>query len=287
MVTLADEQDYVRVLYYGRFGTGKTTDMAYMAHSGPVQWIRADKGLKVRPLKDLGIPVQNIEPRDELRPESLEGLLEDWRGQLHDHPGSLAGIVLDTVTELVARRIEVAADVSWRDYLTRCGKQHVEPDPAIRYRAADDTREWYGVVTQEMSRLVRHMTDLPWHVAIAAQIRSDVDKATGLTQYGPAANPAVAAGMIGYCDLVIETEAEGYWHDKPDEQVFVGHPRPRPGHEGKDRFHALPRFLAIPTFDRVLGYVAGTLDFRTDPVQERYRAFRQFQAARKAKEDEL
>jgi hypothetical protein len=286
MATLDEEIEYVKVLYWGAYGSGKTTDMAYMAHAGPIEWIRADKGLKARPLRDLGVPVDRITPHDELRPDALERMLEDWRGALHDKPGSIAGICLDTATELIARRIEVQADLAWRDYVTRSKKQHTEVDRTMRY-AAGDSRDWYQPVTQEITRLIRHMTDLPWHVAISCQTRRDVDKDTGHVQYGPAANPAVQSNLIGYCDLVIETAAEGLWHDHPDDEVFAGYPRPRPGREGKDRFHALPRILAMPTFDRVLGYVRGDLDFRTDPVQERYREFRKLEDERKAKEDEL
>ena len=283
MATLADEQEYVKCLYWGDFGTGKTTDMAFMAHLGRVKWLRVDKGLKARPLRDLGVPVKNIEPVDELRPELLENYLEDWRGALTDEPGCMAGVVLDTATELVARRIEIQADHSWQLYLARCRKQHTEPDPLLRYNAADDTRDWYQSVTQEMSRLIRHMTDLPWHVAIAAQTRRDVDKNSGLVTYGPAANPAVVAPLIGYCDLVIETANEGSWHDESGEDCFVGHPRPRDGRQGKDRFHALPRILVMPTFDRVLGYVRGELDFKTDPVQQRYHEL----LKQRKKDDEL
>src|ERR1700747_284696 len=153
MATLADEQEYVKVLYYGRFGTGKTTDLAFMAHAGPVEWIRADKGLKAGPLRQLGVPVDQITPHDELRPEVLEKMLEDWRGQLHDKPGSIAGACLDTITELIARRTEVRVHSAWRAYRNKCKKQHVEPDRSLRYKAVEDTRDLYQPVTQELTRL--------------------------------------------------------------------------------------------------------------------------------------
>jgi|SRR5580692_1198038 hypothetical protein len=284
MGSLGDEQEYAKVLYWGDFGTGKTTDMAYLAKLGQVEWLRVDKGLKPGPLRRLGLPVDNIRPHDELEPHALEEMLEGWRGTLHDEPDSIAGICLDTATELVARRIEVQADLSWRDYLAKCRKQHVEPDQSLRYNAADNTMDWYQPVTQELTRLIRHMTDLPWHVGIAAQIRRDVDKTSGHVQYGPQVNPAVRGSLIGYCDLVIETVADGQWADDAGGDVYIGYPRPRPGREGKDRFGALPRILVSPTMDRVIGYIRGELDFKTDPLQERYR---ETVRLRKAQEDEL
>jgi hypothetical protein len=285
MTTLADEDEFVRVLYWGNFGTGKTTDMAYLARSGPVKWIRTDKGLKPGPLRRMGVPVENIKPCDELRPDMLLKTVDEWAGELNDKPGSIAGVVLDTATDMIQRRLEDQADSAWKAYVQKCRKQHTEPDRSLRYSAVDDTREWYGTITQEMSRLVRRMTDLPWHVAISAQIRRDVDKDTGHVQYGPAANPAVGGLLVGYCDLVIETQADGQYEDGAD--CFIGHPKPRPGREGKDRFGVLPRILVTPTIDRVIAYVHGDLDFRTDPVQLRYRELIGVRKARQATEDEL
>lgn len=284
MATLADEQEYVKVLYWGHYGSGKTTDLAHLSLLGPVEWVRVDKGLKAGPLRRLGLPLDNLRPHDEIDPASLEKMLEEWRAILIDKPGSIAGICLDTATELVSRRIEFQADQSWREYVAKCRKQHVEPDRAKRYSAVDDTRDWYQPVTQELTRLIRHMTDLPWHVGIACQVRRDVDRDSGSTIYGPAVNPAVQGNLIGYCDLVIETQADGRYRDGDKEDVFVGYPRPRPGREGKDRFGVLPRILVTPTFDRVIAYVKGDLDFATDPVQARYR---ELLKSRKEDEDEL
>lgn len=286
-MTLADESEYIKILYWGAYGSGKTTSMAYLAHLGAVKWIRADKGLKARPLRELGVPVDLIDPVDELRPAHLEKLIENWRGELHDKPGSIAGVVLDTATELIARRVEVYTDQAWEAYKAQSRKNRTAIDMTLRYSAAD-TRDIYQPVTQEISRLIRHLIDLPLHVAISAQTRRDVDEKSGHVQYGPAANPAVRGPLIGYCDIVIETKAEDFYEDGNEEQVIAGYPYAQDGREGKDRLAALPRILVTPTMDRVVAYVRGELDFRTDPVQARYRELIKVRKARaKAEEDEL
>jgi len=287
MPTLAEEQEYVKALYWGAYGSGKTTDAAYLAHSGVVKWIRADKGLKARPLRQLGVPVERIEPIDELNPDVLARAVEKWRGQLHDTPGCIAGVVIDTATELIARRVEHYTDQAWEAYKAKSRKQHTEIDHSQRFSSADNY-ELYQPVTQEVGRLVRHIVDLPCHAAFLTQTRRDVDKDTCHTQYGPAANPAVQGALIGYCDIVIETQLDGQYEDGDEEDAFVGYPRPRFGREGKDRFHALPRILVTPTMDRVIAYVRGELDYKTDPVQLRYRETLKIRQAQEKREaDEL
>lgn len=286
MVSLADEDQFVKVLYWGAYGSGKTTSMAYLANLGPVKWVRADKGLKAGPLRKLGIDVANIDLVDELRPAHLERQVEEWLGLLHDTPGSLAGVAVDTVTEFIARRVEVYTDQAWETYKGVMRKTHQEIDPTKRFTAAD-TRDIYQPVTQEVSRLVRHIVDLPCHVAFAAQTRRDVDENSGHVQYGPAANPAVQGNLIGYCDLVIETKEAGSYSDGDEETIILGYPRPREGREGKDRYGVMPRILVTPTMDRVIGYVRGDLDFKTDPVQARYRELDKARRAQQAKDDEL
>lgn len=286
MASLADEDQFVKVLFWGAYGSGKTTSMAYLANLGLVKWVRADKGLKAGPLRKLGVDVNNIEPVDELRPSHLERRVEEWLGLLHDNPGSLAGVVVDTVTEFIARRVEVYTDQAWETYKGAMRSSHQEIDPTKRFTAAD-TRDIYQPVTQEVSRLVRHIVDLPCHVAFSAQTRRDVDEGSGHVQYGPAANPAVQGNLIGYCDLVIETKQEGDYEDGDGEAVIVGFPRPREGREGKDRYGVMPRILVTPTMDRVIAYVKGDLDFKTDPIQTRYRELVKTRRARQQAEDEL
>lgn len=288
-MALSDEKEFAKVLYWGNYGSGKTTAMASLAELGMVHWVRIDKGLKAGPLRRMGIPVTNIEPIDDLNPSSLENTVEEWRGNLHDNKDAFAGVCFDTITALIERRVEVYTDEAWKEYLARSKRNHTEVDRALRYRAAD-TGDIYQPVTQEVGRLVRAITDLECHVAFAAQIRKDIDKVGGTseTQFGPAASPAIRGQLIGYCDVVIETAMDGSYEDDEEAGAFVGYPRPRAGREGKDRFGALPRILVNPTMPRIIRYINGELDFRTDPDQLRYKDTLKARADRqKHEEDDL
>lgn len=269
MATLDEEDGKIAVLYYGEYGTGKTTALAHMANVGVTKYIRTDKGLKARPLRQLGVDTSRIEPVDSFSPISLERMADEWRELLEADPSALAGVVIDTVTEWVGRRIEVYVDKDWDRYQTRQRRGKEEIDELMRYTSGDGQDQFKGV-TQEGRRLVRSLYDLPCHLGLGCQMRRDVDKDTGLTRYGPAVNPAFQGDLIGYADFVIRIVQEGTWPD--GRPLVVGYPRPSATHVGKDRYSVLPSRLADPVFTRVLAYSNGTLTKDTDEVQAEYRA---------------
>lgn len=262
MATLDDDDDFVSVMYYGSYGTGKTTALAKMAELGTVKYIRSDRGIKARPLRRLGVPTERIEPVDQFDPISLERTVDEWRELLSADPSAIAGVVLDTATELVARRIEVYVDRDWKNARTRAKRDHLELDRLDRY-VTGDGREQYKGVTQELRRITRHLSDLPCHLGIAAQVREE-----GGVQM-PDISPALRGDMIGYVDFVIRLQQEGTWPD--GRALVVGYPKPDEYHVGKDRDGVLPSRLADPTFPRLLAYVRGILDKDTDQVQAAYR----------------
>lgn len=270
--TLADDvqQEFINVLYYGTNGTGKTTDLAYMAHLGPVEYIRADRSVRKRPLTQLGVPISNIRPIDVLDTEAIVKKIHakgGWREQLADDPNAFAGIVIDTATELIARRLEAIIDAEWPKIVATAKRNHEDPDPDKRYFAS---RDYYQPITQEMRRITRQLRDLPCHVGISAQIRRDTDENSGHLEIGPAVNPAFSGDLMAYMDFVIRTGADGYWPGT-DETIYVGYPRHEGVYAGKDREHVLPSRLVEPTFDRIVAYCNGTLTKETDPRQAQYR----------------
>lgn len=265
------------VLWWGPPGSGKTTDLAYMAQGGPVAYVRADRSVRVRPLRALGVNTANIEPINELDTEKLvEMVYSDFMQRLEEDPGSLFGVGVDTVTELIARRMEAIVDDEWDTIKRAAARQSREPDKSKRFFV---DRDYWQPITQEMRRIVRHLKDLNCHLGITAQTRRDTDKDSGTLNIGPAVNPAFQPDLLAYMDFSIRTATNGYWQDG-EEQVFLGYPKQEGVYLGKDREHVLPRILVNPTFDRVLAYAEGTLDSKTDPVQQ---AYRELLAERKAK----
>lgn len=270
--TLADDtqQEFINVLYYGPNGTGKTTNLAHLAHLGPVEYIRADRSVRKRPLTQLGVPIANIHPIDVLDTEAIVKKIHakgGWREQLADDPHAFAGIVIDTATELIKRRLEQIVDDEWPKIVAQAKRNHEEPDKTKRYFVS---RDYYQPITQEMRRVTRQLRDLPCHVGISAQVRRDTDENSGHLEIGPDVNPAFTGDLQAYMDFVIRTGADGFWPDT-DETIFVGYPRHMDVYVGKDREHVLPSRLVEPTMDRVIAYVNGTLTKETDPRQAQYR----------------
>lgn len=263
MATLGDDPEFVHVLFYGSYGTGKTTSLATMAHEGTIKYVRADRGVRKRPLANLGIPIDNIEPIDQLDPISLGKTIEEWRAMLADkQEGAPFGVCFDTMTEWVARRIELYVDRDWKTHVATSKKNHTDIDRLDRYTSGD-VRDQYLGVTQEGRRVIRHLYDLPCHLGIAAQQRIDAGKLT------PDISPALRGDVIGYMDYVIRLEQDGEWPD--GRPLVVGYPKPDASQVAKDRDGILPRKFADPTFLRLHAYAKGELEYHTDPVQLAYK----------------
>lgn len=232
--TLSEEKQYVNILYYGEPGVGKTTALAAMATMGKTIFVDAESGLKAGPLKRLGIPVENIVPRRVVSYAALDALYHEMNDRLTDDPGSIAGVVLDSLSEIQRTILEQDAknplELSQRDY---------------------------GVNTQELRLLIRHFRDLPCHVGFTTHVRRDQDEDDGTVRYGPSLTPAVGGDLLGYVDLVcyLRMLPRAGGGEEPD---VVGMFRPWGKYKAKDRFGALPPMLYDPSFDRVAAYVDGT-----------------------------
>lgn len=271
-ITLAEDpqQEYWNILWYGLNGTGKTTDLAHMAKLGRVPFIRADRSVRKRPLQKLGIPLDNIELIDELDTEKIRLLSYEFRDRLAADPTSIAGVCIDTATELIARRLEQIVDAEWAK-LTPAQQQLAKRKDITKRYFVD--RDYYQPITQEMRRVVRHYVDLPCHFGISAQVRRDVDESDGHVQVGPSVNPAFQPDLLAYMDFVVRTDEDGMWPGT-DEQIFVGYPRKMGKYLGKDRDHVLPSRIVEPTFDRIIAYATGALDKDHDERQIKYREAR-------------
>lgn len=275
---LSDQEEFINALYYGDGGTGKTTDLAAMANLGPIIYINAEAGLKARPLKKLGVKIENIrvwpEPGQAITFETLEDLHLELLDELVPTPGApkaktekknpVIGVAMDSVTEIYKKLLdrEVARAVLKAD---NAGK---ERDP-YRVELAD-----YGIMTEQMRKLIRRFRDLPCHFAMAALSRREQDD-DGAVTYQPAITPALQNDLIGWVDLVCVTSMDQVGEDEQYKGLFRAHSKYR----GKDRLGALPKFLIDPTFDRIVGYVNDTLTTDKDPVQIKAKEAREALAA--------
>lgn len=254
---LSDVREPVNALFYGDGGTGKTTASLAMAHGGKVLAANAESGIKARALAKLGIPIENIEvfpePGQELTFELLE---QEWKRvyeALNEDPNAYAGVVMDSITEIYKALLDnvVSSAVVRAD---RAGKDR---DPFFIDRAD------YGVMTEQVRKLIRRFRDLPCHFAVTALSRREQDD-DGSVVYQPAVTPALQNDLVGWMDLVCVTSVVMVEGEEEHRGLF----RPHAKFRGKDRLGALPKWLVDPTFDRLVKYANGELSVDDDPVMQ-------------------
>lgn len=250
--TLADEQEFYRILWYGDPGNGKTTAIASAAKLGKVIYIDAENGLKAKALRKHGIPVENIEPHRDVSYTGLERLHRNVLERLHEGENIFA-VAWDTTTKTQAFQLEGVVEGA-AVKAQRIGKEKTE---------FDAWQDDYGTVSSMMRKLLRKFHGLPCHLLVGAHQRRDVDEETSTVSIGPAMSPAIAQDFNGYMDCVIHCRVEMFG----DDEEFSGLTRPRGRFVAKDRFGLLPPVLIDPTFDRVAGYLDERIDREKDAKQ--------------------
>lgn len=262
---LSDADDFVSQLYMGPQKSGKTTCAAAMANLGRIAYINAEGGLKRRPLEHLGINTGNIVvfPREneDLTYQYLEDLYWDLKGELQADPTSWAGTVWDSITEIHKELLHRI-----RDYMNakalRNGKSRTkDAEPGDLYDSMFTDISDYGIMTDQMRLLLRRYKDLPCHFAVTALHKRTKDD-DGHVLYSPYVTEKLGEDLMGYVDIIGVTELI----DIGGEECYRALYRPLGTKRGGDRFHALPRYLYDPTFERVVGYVKEELHVDDDPV---------------------
>jgi len=272
--TLDEERDFYKILYYGKEGAIKTTCGSTMANAGKILVINVEGGLKKKALQGRGVNTANIviypKPGQTPTRAGIVKAINRVAADLMQDPNSWYGIFLDSATE-ITQQVLGAVQVRRVRRLKDQDKPH-DPDFVD---IAD-----YGTMSKIVRDILRLLRDIPCHVVISALERRDVDKDTGKPQYGPAISPALATDIMGYVDMVLMNKAPD--EDGPARALCRANSRYR----AKDRFDVLPRVLAEPTFDRVAGYIEGTLTEETDEIQKSLPS-KAIKSQDKADEDDL
>jgi hypothetical protein len=267
--TLADTDEWVNAVYFGPGGSGKSTDVAHMAKLGRVIAIDCESGLKKRPLRRLGVPVENIHPYpvnsfDQMNKLTIQleaKLVEEEesvkKGDL-DPATRVIGVFIDSFTELQKRFIEDIVDT--RNAKRQRAGMVVDPFEV-------DLKE-QGRMTEMCRRVARRLRDLPCHVAFVCLDRRETDTDEGGIYYRPALTPAFANDLIGYVDISLCTRQEDV--EDGDPSKFVASSVPTGRFRGKDRYGVLPSVFANPTFDRLVEYVNEDGEVDNDPCQDAY-----------------
>lgn len=259
---LEETIDYTNTLLYGREGSYKTTHLAtlanlpgYPAHS-KLLIINAEGGLKKKPLQKRGIDVSRIvvfprNPGERITHKALDAVFRRVKADLEKDPESWIGVGFDSITEIHQAVLDT---VQQKRVLTIFNKGAEVDEDFV------DISD-YGTMSKLVRDLLRKYRDLPCHFVVTALERRDIDKDTGKPQYGPAVTPGLQTDLLGYVDFVLMCKAED--ENGPGRALTRANSRYR----AKDRFDVLPRTLAQPTLERVIGYLMEDLTEETDPIQ--------------------
>lgn len=256
--SLEEDTDYYKWCMYGPQGSGKTTAACKAANHGKILVLRAEGGLKKKALESHGIDVSNIMvfPRQQgrrIRKEDLIAVHEQLLADLEEDPNSWFAVVLDSVTEIHHTLREVASKQRVARVLNRL------TDPKLIAEFDEDfiDRDDYGKMTGQLREILRDYRDLPCHVIFTALQKVDDSTAENV----PAITPALRIDLMGYVDILTAHKGE--------DDSFRALTRASGKTHAKDRFNVLPKVWAEPDFDRLLGYMEGTLS-ADDPIQAEY-----------------
>lgn len=256
--SLEEDTDYYKWLMYGPQGSGKTTAGCKMANHGKILVLRAEGGLKKQALASHGIDVSNIMvfPRQQgrrIRKDDLIAVHEQLLSDLEEDPNSWYGVMLDSVTEIHHTLREDASKQRVKRVLNRL------TDPKLIAEFDEDfiDRDDYGKMTGQLREILRDFRDLPCHVVFTALQKVDDDTKENV----PAITPALRIDLMGYVDILTA--------HKGDDDSYRALTRKTDKTHAKDRFNKLPKVWAEPDFDRLIGYMEGTLS-AIDPMQTEF-----------------
>ena len=256
-MSLDTETEYVRVCLYGEYGTGKTSALAAGAELGEVHIIDTEQRLKAGPLRRLGIDTTRIEPFRDITFNAILDYLWSIKELIHDEPGRVAAVGIDTMEDLVKTFIATIIDESSASLLAAAKRR----GEIVKINPLEVPDDGYNLMTEQVRRIFRLLRDLDCHLMFTSHERRDKD-GDGRLRIGPSASPAVQADLMGYVDILGHT---GY-----DEGVFVARFEPGTKFAAKDTFGLLPHVMVNPTLPRIVGYVSGKLTRENDPPQLAY-----------------
>lgn len=278
--SLTDQEDHLNAIWWGKEGSGKTTDVLTAANRGRVLVVNAEGGIKKRALREFGIDLENIVPwpakghEEDLTVPNLMLLAEQLRAELQEDPNAWYAVVWDSVTEIYDIAVAGVRAVEFdKNASLPVAKQKEHRNDPFFTDLSD-----YGTATEQLRVLIRRYRDLPCHFLVTALERRDVDEDSGKVAYGPAVGPAVQKALLGYLDININAVNDAL-RTGPDAKIdlvdeYIGTTRSDGMVRAKDRLKALPRTLPVPTFERVLDYVDDKTTQDTDTVYQEWLAQR-------------
>ncbi|ASZ74355.1 RecA-like DNA recombinase [Arthrobacter phage KingBob] len=258
-------QDTYNFCFYGLEGSGKTTAIATAAAMAPegsrILIVNAEGGVKKKALERRGIDTSNImiwpnpNKGETVTRKGIERLYNRLKGDLARDPNSWFAVGWDSITEVHAK---IVSDVAGARIQKARDRDVVISETDEFFTDRDD----YGVMSKMVNDLLRKFRDLPCHFIVTALERRDVDEKTSKVSYGPAITPALQTSVLGYTDVNLYFKAAD--EDGPFRALVKGVGTYRT----KDRMGGMPKVIAEPTMERILGYTNGDIEEESDELQK-------------------
>ncbi|QFG07946.1 RecA-like DNA recombinase [Streptomyces phage Intolerant] len=287
--SLDETEEFLKALYFGTEGTGKTTALAFMANlpgDGDVIVINAEAGFKKGPLKALGVRTEllkiwNPPGNGVMTYEKLERLYFRTAARLREDPKSVKGVCMDSLTEIVNKILEQA---SWTMY-EREQRNQKKAEEDKRYSPEVVELQDYGLMTSQVRKLMRKFRDLPCHFAATAletEAAGEGEYSHSKKQAAPEMTPKLRTSVLGYVDVALRLTSETLpVSEGESETLITARTKPSALVRAKDRFGLLPRDLPEPRFDRLVEYINGETVYADDEVFPLYAQARERAAAYK------
>lgn len=275
---IEETSDTYNFCFYGAEGSGKTTQLASAANVAPegskILLVNAEGGIKKKALERRGIDISKIviypnpDTGEKITRAGLDRVYRRLASDLARDPKSWFAVGWDSVTEVHEKIVNQVSE-------GRLAKSKLRIENAGGSAQFDEHDEFftdrddYGVMSKMVKDLLRKYRDLPCHFVATALERRDVDEKTTKVSYGPAVTPGLQNAILGYTDVNL------YFKKGDEDGPFRALVSGVASYRTKDRMGGLPKVLAEPSFERILGYTNGDLDETTDPLQMTLPAIRQ------------
>lgn len=206
VVSLDESDDFIKAFIYGPPKAGKTVlaaSASVFSKAAPVLMCDVEGGRKSL----RGAPPSIIDKKQlyVLSITEFEQFNKVYQ-VVSDNPGRFNTVIIDSVTEVHTMCMEAEM------------QDVVRKDPT-REEFVPSMRE-YGIVRNQLRKMIREFRDLPIHFIITAMIRYDEDD-NGLVIKSPQLAGQLRSEIPGYCDVValLEVEKPRKRRGQPDEEV--------------------------------------------------------------------
>lgn len=234
---VGDMETFLKILWYGRSGTGKTTSAGHIL----------PKPLLIIDLKENGtdsiIDVKGAKVSKCSSWDDFEQLY--WYLESGDHP--YKSVLLDTVTGL--------QELSHKHVMEEEGKEFMSLQ--LRGKSSELMKTW-----------LLNYRDLPIHVGFTAQDRTDEveteEEDQIMPQVGPAVSPGIAKSLNAMVKLIFNTyiqevisRAGGQISRRMEYRIRTGPHQYYLTKIRKPKNKSVPDFVVDPTFEDVLALMKG------------------------------